>query len=608
MALPRRLRRSTSGRNSYGQGTAFGVTTPVLQSCVVALNSADSAGGGSGTPTEGNWLFAIVTWTQDPALAETHVNVGDDIHSWWRQFPASSISGKTRTSIAYTPNIARSVTNVYVAPDSQVAAINVLVVEISGLGPWDTLAGTAGNYAAAATSLALSQNASGATFFIGATGGDNVTSGQAFLPSGWTGLATLTQTDGTDHLCDNILTAAFLPSTSSNQSVSGTASSAENMSGFILAVAVEGTDPIPAGGNPNWPFVKFEAAFGSGFNTPPSEMTWTDLSGRLWSWDETTGIQFQLGQVQATTLDLELDNNDNYLASQNAASPYYPDVVAGTPLRLRAALGTMAGTPYNRWYVIQRNAQEWVEGIDEALRRYSPSTATDVWAALSSAGPTPYRGEVYADSPYAWWPCDDQPGPANVLPVTLLNAARGNTNPLNIELSPNGGVAQPYYNNYGYNLGISGDPFAPVSAASIALYTVNASSGWMYGDPQSTPSSAATGNSITASPGAAAWQQTGAFGNTGSYGWFLARNDSSFPQLSSGITVEGWFNYTYYLSGTVGRGSSEPIGDYPLTLQQPYCPLTLFELATGSAPVAVLQFAATGAPEPDHLQRVHGDQ
>ena len=177
---------------------------------------------GTTTSTAGNWLFAIVTWTQDPTLAEAHVNVADDVHSYWRQFPASSISGKTRTTIAYTPNIARSVGNVYVAPDNEITAMNVLVVEISGLGPWDTLAGTGSNYAAAATSLSLSQTAAASnTFFIAATGGDNITSGQAFLPAGWTGLVTQTQTDGTDHLCDNILTAAFLPSSASNQSVSG---------------------------------------------------------------------------------------------------------------------------------------------------------------------------------------------------------------------------------------------------------------------------------------------------------------------------------------------------------------------------------------------------
>ena len=125
--------------NSYGQGTTFTSITSALQSCVVPLTAGYSVGGGSGTPTEGNWLFCIASWTQDPAIAEVRVGTGDDIHSYWRQYPASSVSGNVRTAIAYTANTASAAGRVYVAPDGQVAAINVLVVEVSGLGEWDTV-------------------------------------------------------------------------------------------------------------------------------------------------------------------------------------------------------------------------------------------------------------------------------------------------------------------------------------------------------------------------------------------------------------------------------------------------------------------------------------
>ena len=55
-----------------------------------------------------------------------------------------------------------------------------------------------------------------------------------------------------------------------------------------------GTNPVPANHNPNWPYVIIEIGLGSGYNTPDSEIAWTDLSNRPWNWDETTGIQFQL--------------------------------------------------------------------------------------------------------------------------------------------------------------------------------------------------------------------------------------------------------------------------------------------------------------------------
>jgi len=593
--------------NSYGQGTAFTSITSALQSCVVPLTPAYSAGPGSGYPTAGNWLFAIASWTQDPQIINVHVGTGDDIHSYWREYPAAGSGGYTRTAISYTPNIARQVGNVYVAPDMEIAAINVLVVEVAGLGQWDTVVGTDIAYDAASTSISLSQAAGAqATFFIGAVGGDNASSGQAFLPSGWMGLATQTQTNGANNLADNILTAAYLPSSNSAQNVSGSAVTAENLSGFMLAVLVSGNSPIPAGHNPDWPYVIFEAGFGAGYNTPDSQVTWTDITQNLWDWNETTGIQYQLGQLQATNLTMHLDDLSGYLIPSNASSPYYPDVQPGTPVRIRAALGTMAGVSYNRWYIIQRNATQWGEGIDEVFRRYCPVSGTDLWAALSSTPPTFYRSEIYEDKPYAWWPCDDQPGTAGVLPTQMLNAAIGNTNTLNIKLSPSGGVLEPYYAKNGADtshatVGGSGAAANTSSAypPGIAVYAVGADAGWMPGDPQSSVASLGTGNPVTSTPGSAAWQASGQAGNTGSFGWYLICNDNSFPALSGGVTVEIWFNAAYYLTSagwSVGVPIGQPGGEseYPITAQPYNSPITIWEIATNSAPTCLLQLDTSG--------------
>ena len=586
--------------NSYGQGTTFTSITSALQSCVVPLTPEYSyaAAGGSGIPTPGNWLFCIASWTQDPSIAKVHIGTGDDIHSYWREYPASSSTGNVRTSIAYTPNIAEigtsgtTVGNVYVAPDMEVAAINVLVVEVTGLGNWDTVTGTNTAYTSAGTSVTLALGAPpGGAFTIAGVGGDNASSGQAFLPSGWLGLQTQSQSNGVNTLADNILTSAYLPSTNSSVSVSGTASS-ENLSGFLLQVLLTGANPIPSGHNPNWPYIIFEAGFGAGFNTPDSEVTWTDISSRLWAWDETTGIQFELGQLQSTNLTVHLDDFDGYLNPANASSPYYPNVQPGTPLRMRAALGTMGGVLYDRWYIIQRNAAQWGEEIDEVFRRYNPVTATDLWAALSSTPPTFYRSEVYEDNPYAWWPCDDQPGNSGVLPTYLLNAAIGNSNVLDIKLSPLGGATQAYYDEAGASTvsGAQTSGYPP----GIATYAVGANAGWMFGDPQGTPASLGTGNSVTSTPGSAAWQASGQAGNSGSYGWYLICHDSSFPALSAGITIECWFNSLYYLTSTAWNPTSTSLNYSPITAQPYNSPVTLWEIATSSGPTCLLQLDASG--------------
>ena len=68
---------------TFAQPAAFGLTPPALQSTVIALTPATSVGGGTGTPTAGNWLFCLSGWNQNQITAATHA-AADDIHSFWR--------------------------------------------------------------------------------------------------------------------------------------------------------------------------------------------------------------------------------------------------------------------------------------------------------------------------------------------------------------------------------------------------------------------------------------------------------------------------------------------------------------------------------------------
>ena len=546
-------------------------------------------------------------------------------------------------------------------------------------------------------------------------------------------------------------TSAYLASNSGSISVNGTAS-AEDLSGVIIGIELAAPSPIPAAQNPNWPLIKFEAAFGGGFQTPPDQLTWTDLSNRLWSWDETTGVQYQLGEIQATELDLELDNYDNALASDNVGSPYYsnalnanmsfqsgtspwtatgssaivrssaqayasspgataiyslqvtPDgvhsapgaisekvavsantvysasawfysaagyatgaqvaitwynsggtllstvtsgalaipaatwtqvtelnqtspgtaafaavtvqfsgtpsatafwvaeaalvpgalavstglVTTGVPLRIRAAIGTIGGVTANRWYVIQRFAEQWPQQIDAAFRRFVTVTATDIWSALAAPEPTPYRGEIIQDNPYAWWACDDQPLSGGVQPTSLRNNAPGNTNTLTINAASGGVTAGNGYTTTGINATSHDTNVLP----SVATSAVGQQQGWMPGDPQSSQSAYATTNPVTANPGSAAWQVTGMQGSGGSNGWFLSVNDASFPVLANGVTVKGWFNPVFFGSSQGWYYSTSGL-DYDIC-GQPYSQITLLELATASAPVCVLYLDSSG--------------
>jgi hypothetical protein len=814
---------------TFAQPAAFQTTPPALQSVNVPLTVANSVGGGTGVPSAGNWLIVITGMNEQSAAAGFTVGAKDDIHSYWRPAKISTSAALTRTSVWYTANLQRAPGAVFIAPNGAFDALSVLVIEISGAGPWDTLTVTpASNYAAAATSLSLSLGApSASSFAIAAVTGDSTTATQAFAPGGWTALHTVSATNGVDHTCDCVLTSAFLSPNSGSLSVSASAGSATDLSGVILEWATAGASPIPSAGqgqNPNWAYCVLEGAFGSGYETPEDQMIWTSLNDlaqnniyrRFWAWDDQGGVPYALGQLQSSTGSVQLDNADGLVSPANPASLHYtsaagwaplagfydplvtaaaplawwkladasgsgtaadssgnshpgtatsvtfgntneavtgntsasfasgstsriissynpsfaeltvecwvnlngltqtgnPRLIAsshtdadsrgfqlyldptphiyigfnpgtanvkatralsatgwnhlaatydgtvlslyvngvlagavttggtistgtaagiglgygaayagdylngllseaavygtaltsqqiaarftagpagtGTPIRVRMALGTIAGITYNRWYTWTRNGLAWPEKRNKALRGYVPLTLTDVWSVVSAAGPTPYRGEIQQDSPYAWWPCDDQPLAGGVLPTSLRNAALGNTSVLNIVVSPNGTGPTNAYATDGTST-VHAPYFYNVNSG-VAVPAVGQNQGWMPGDPQSSPQSYSTSNPVTSNPGSAAWQTTGQAGNTGADGWFLSCNDPGFPPLSGGVTIEGWYNYLYFGTTTVFASAGNHV-----VAQQPDCPLTLWAATTNSAPVAILQLDTSGS-------------
>jgi hypothetical protein len=591
--------------STFTQPVAFGTTPPALQSLVIPLNSSTNVGSGSGTPTAGNWLVVITGMNEQATTSGFTVGDADDIHSYWRPAKVSTSAALTRTSVWYTANTARVPADVYIAPNGAFDGLAALVLEVSGLGPWDVITVSASNYAAAATTLNLATAApSAASFMLAAVVGDNDSVSQAFAPGGWTGLHTVTATNGTNHVSDVVLTSAFLATNSSSVSVNGTASTSD-LSGVIIGIELAAPSPIPSssGVSPGWAGrTILQAALGSGFQTPGDEMVWTTLNDSsltpaqepgkcFWSWTETsTGIPYALGQLQSTEGSLTLDNATGTFTPSNAAGTYYPDVTTGTPLRLLFALGTVGGVAVNRWYVWQRNALDWVEKRDgESLRNYVETGLTDGWSVAAANCPSPWRGEILQDGPYAWWPCNDLPGDSGVLPVQLLNAAPGNSNVMQIIASASGvSAASPYGLPGGETFGAGGDN----SLASVATYTTGADAGWTYGDPQSSPASYSTGNPVTASPGSASWQQTGLTGSGGANTWYLACNDASFPPLSGGVTVKGSFSLPFFSTSTTLHYT--PTGLTYTICGQPYSVITLLTLSTGTAPVAILQLDLSG--------------
>jgi hypothetical protein len=404
---------------TFAQPAAFGTMPPALQGVPVPLDSSTSVGGGSGTAAAGNWLIALVGVNEPLATSQVTVGDADDQHSFWRPgdvwtstWAVSQADTLSRTSVWYTANTIRQVNTVYVAPNGCCDAISVLVLEVGGLGPWDTITGIYTNYAAAAESLNLTLPAPAArSFLIAAVTGDNDSVSQSFTPAGWTALETVTASNGSDHTCDCVLTSAYI-TTSGSVSVNGTADSAEDLSGVIIGFQQDAASPVVSGANENWPgrFIA-EAAFGAGYETAPDQCTWTVLTDnawpgtwqpgwydqfkRLWAWNDRSGIPWGLGQYQTSTGAVTLDNFDGSLSPSNVGGLFYSDALNSN---MSFQSGVSPWTAAGGATLAQSAAQVFASagaGLPQYSLQVTPNGTTAGPGALSE------QDAVTASSPYS---------------------------------------------------------------------------------------------------------------------------------------------------------------------------------------------------------------
>jgi Concanavalin A-like lectin/glucanases superfamily len=447
----------------------------------------------------GNWLFALCAWRTPPAVLTT-VAVGDDACNTspganvWEPLGApngtSPPAGNTAASIWYCRN-ALAAANVYVAPDGPVTAMAVQVLEVSGLGPWATLAALSTGYAGAVTAGPATSppvpSAQALVFTVLA--GDNDTATVTGPGATWTALSTVTATNGTDHASDCVLSSAYQV-TSLAPAASWSVSVAQDLAEVIAGVLVTGTAPVAP--NQNWPYMQTLAGFGAGAQTPWDQIAWTDLTGRQLSGTAQRGKQYELDSIQAGTVNLSLANNDGALTEGNSASPYAPNVKVYTPGR-RLATWPPPPAQNARTYSVWRGfIERWPQSLTPTRYQVSNSVAADVYSLLTPLMRTLAQAEILADQPYAYWPCNDPPGA-----VSAANLAKGNSQQL-----------QAVQSKYG---------------AGGATSAFNVAVSYLAGDP-----------------GCTGWQQA-SVPAAGTQGWCLYYQDAALPALSGGITIEGWF-------------------------------------------------------------------
>jgi hypothetical protein len=475
---------------TYAVPSGYGTFPPAAPSLQVPVTN---------TGLGGNWLVAFCSWRTPPG-ASTTVAVGDDSFNEapgcnvWEPLGApagtSPLSGSVVTSIWYCRN-ALPAQNVYVSPDGIVTAMAVLVIEMAGLSPWMTLTATGTGYtAASASGPSLPAAApSGQALVLTAAATDNDSLTVTGPGAGWTALTQVTATDGTDHNADCVLTPAWQV-TSSGVTAAWSSSSAQDTAAVIGGLLVSGT--APAAPSQTWPYIQFQAGFGSGAQTPWDQVGWTDLTPRFRSGSSQRGKQYELDAIQAGTVNMMLSNNDGALTPGYGGSPYAPGVSVHTPARLLATWPPPPAQNARTYSVWRGFIERWPQSLSASRYQVSNTTGTDVYALLTTLMQSLPRAEILADGPFAYWPLSDAAGS-----TSAANLAKGNSRQLQV-------VASKY--------GSGG----ATSAFGISV-------------PY-----------LAGNPSCSGWQQASAPAG-GTQGWALYYQDTALPAISGGVTIEGEF-------------------------------------------------------------------
>jgi hypothetical protein len=161
------------------------------------------------------------------------------------------------------------------------------------------------------------------------------------------------------------------------------------------------------GGRVQW---ALSAAFGIPPTTTPAPGDWIDLTPYLRGGSTKRGRQHELDKTQAGEMSVRLKNTDRRFDPSNAASPYYPNVVPMTPIRL---IGT---TPSNNVFAafygfVENWNQAWsprpIASIGDAECQV---LAVDAFKLFSLDVLAVYSGEVVVDAPLTYIKLDEPPG------------------------------------------------------------------------------------------------------------------------------------------------------------------------------------------------------
>jgi hypothetical protein len=368
----------------------------------------------------GATLVLLAGWdlSTDPTdAAMASVYPADSAGNYWfhAATTSSGVAG-SRCAAWICPN-ARSISWLSVSATTFVSSLAYIVVEVANMPLYYSLDISDANAASSAASLALAPGTATqadvafSVFTTGATGLAPAT------PAGWSALSTVTAGDGAANPVE-IFPYWCTATGGTDLGATYSVASAVPVSGITFAVSQSPAAPVQP--NPDFPVLKVEAGFGftpGDPSQPPlldggggTGLGWTDITSRAMGKQgdafisASMGRTYELSQMEAGELAVACDNHDGALTPGNTSSPYYPDVVVGTPIRVSAFWGT-------HWYHagfgwVERWPQQWPDLPQWGM---SAMIATDAVAVMSAASMTSaLDGDILIDAPAVFLPFSEQ--------------------------------------------------------------------------------------------------------------------------------------------------------------------------------------------------------
>lgn len=174
-----------------------------------------------------------------------------------------------------------------------------------------------------------------------------------------------------------------------------------------------------------------ELGFGSTVTTPVASITWTEVTQRVDMLRGVTisnrGAENEQSETQPSTCAMTLTNEDGALTSGRAASPYYPNVRKGVPIRVReiaTAKNLMPNCSFESGVTAWTSSGTPTRAVSTTHVQHGTQAMLITWGAVASQTVTSPQiqglevGKRYTFSAYAWVPTGDAPVRLTVADVT----------------------------------------------------------------------------------------------------------------------------------------------------------------------------------------------